>query len=574
MKHSLTEKTLKSPTQKDFNCIFQWLYRRLDPGYKFQKSIDAEVPPILKQLRYPFENRITKNQIAAAGGQNWSTLLGLLYWLMQLAQMMDRFSMGSYDDACAEAGIDVSGDRIVSRFLFHAYQDWLSVESDQAAEEALKPHVQAMESEFERSNSKLAEELRMYEAENEALKNQIQQLEKSAPDIAKQDHHFKILEDDKRKFEDYNTNVQSKIEKYESRVKILDTEVQKTDVELTDAEAERSQLQHAVDKQGLNIQDIDRMNSERERLQKAVDDTQTALEEASRAVLDKEMDTARKLEQLEGIIKRYNSLGYELSLIPSTALNAKGQSFELTLSLPTADSAHFSSSTSTSTRHRKSLAQDSTTSIPTADRLLASSTSGHNPSQLLSHHQHPRTSIRPHLLSLRTAVSNRRKALQEAHHTSLDLLHSTRDAVDEKNRDIEALTHRVRLAEQTYSSTRDQAATQHTQYTTAIEKLEGELVRLRRGVEEGVLALEQAEMEIVVAWEAMQVEAGEVREWLHRGVEAMLEDVVRFKVRIQRGLEEFEGWVVGEVEGELLDGEIQGGEELGLGADAEGDGAM
>jgi kinetochore protein NDC80 len=46
------------------------------------------------------------------------------------------------------------------------------------------------------------------EAENRALRDQIEEMEKNAPDMAKLDKHFRILEDDKRKFEDYNQNVQ------------------------------------------------------------------------------------------------------------------------------------------------------------------------------------------------------------------------------------------------------------------------------------------------------------------------------------------------------------------------------
>lgn len=424
MKHSLTQTTLKSPTQKDFNYIFQWLYRRLDPGYKFHKSIDAEVPPILKQLRYPFEKSITKSQIAAVGGQNWSTFLGLLHWMGQVAQMMDRYSRGSYDEACAEAGVDVSGDRIVSRFLFQAYQDWLQVgpDDDENADDALVPHVQAMEAEFERSNAKFAEELKMYEAENEALKAQIEEVERSAPDMAKLDKHFRILEDDKRKFEDYNANVQSKIEKYESRIKILDHEIQKADIELDTAETERAQLQHSVDKQGLNIQDIDHMNTEHERLQKSLDDTQIALDEVNKRVLDKEIDTSRRLEDLEAAVKRYNSLGYQLSLIPSTGSNAKGQSYELSLNLPDGNNAVFSASTSTSRRHRS----------PEVDRLLADTNLGHSPSTLLNL-ANLRTSLRPSFLSLRKEINERRKVAQESLLSNLDLLTSTRDALSENH---------------------------------------------------------------------------------------------------------------------------------------------
>lgn len=533
MKHSLAQDFWRSPKQKDFNYIFQWLYRRLDPGYKFQKGIEAEVPPILKQLRYPYGERITKSQITAVGGQNWSTFLGLLHWMMQLAQMMDRYHVGSYDNACAEAGVDVSGDRIVSRFLFHAYQDWLQVgpDDDDNAEDALVPHVQAMTAEFERSNAKFAEELKIYEAENEALKAQIEEIERSAPDIAKLDKHFKILEDDKRKFEDYNANVQSKIEKYESRINVLDTEIQKTDTDLDAAETERSELQESVDRQGLTIQDIDRMNTERERLQKSLEDAQTALEEISTRVLGKEQETARKLEELEAIVKRYNSIGYQLGLIPSTASNAKGESYELSLNLPETTNNLFSTSTSTSTSQPN----------PDPDRLLSAPHSTPN----------PRTHLRPTLLHLRTTISTRRATTRDHHATSLDLLHSTSDALSEKNRDLDTLSHAVHLAESAYLTLRDNSATIATQNTSRIEKLEADLAKMRAGLEEGALGLEQRELEVQVEWEGMQGEAGRRREALHRGVEGLLEEVVRFKVRVQRGLEDFEGWVGGEVEGEL-----------------------
>ncbi|KAK5260286.1 kinetochore-associated Ndc80 complex subunit ndc80, partial [Exophiala xenobiotica] len=229
MKHSLTQNSVKSPTQKDFTFMFQWLYRRIDPGYKFQKSIDTEVPPIMKQLRYPYERDITKSHLVAVGGQNWPRFLGLLHWMMQLAQMLDNFTRGAYDDACVEAGVDVVSDRIVFRFLFGAYQDWLQMgpEDDEESEQAaLQPHIQAMTDEFERTNAKHAGELKIYEAEHEALKAQVEEFERNAPDVAKLDKHFKILEDDKKKFEEYNANVQAKIEKYDSRIKILEAEIQ------------------------------------------------------------------------------------------------------------------------------------------------------------------------------------------------------------------------------------------------------------------------------------------------------------------------------------------------------------
>ena len=542
--------------------MFQWLYKRIDPGYKFQKSLENEIPPILKQLRYPFANAITKSMIVSAGGQNWFTFLAMLHWMMQLAQMLDRFSMGAYDEACAEAGVDVSGDRIVFRFLFGAYQDWLQVgpdDDDDSAEEALIPHVQAMAAEFERTNAKYAEELKMYEAENAALKAQVEEFEKNVPDVAKLDKHFKILEDDKKKFEDYNANVQVKIEKYDSRIKVLEDEISKTDAELQAAEQDRLTLQQHVDRQGLNIQDIDRMNTERERLQKSLDDTVIALDEVNRRVSEKETETARKLEDLEAIIKRYNSLGYQMSLIPATASNAKGASYELSLNI--ADTSNgFSSSTSQFSSSQSGSRRRS----PETDRLFADTNVGHLPAQILN--LDLRGTIRQAFISLRKEINERRKKAQETDLNARDILDSVGEALSEKHTEVDTLSHRVHLAQQAHAELRESTATAHTQTTAQIEKLEKELARMREGVERGVLELEQREMEVGVAWEGMREEAGRVREQLHAGVERALEEVIRFKVHVQKGLEEFEGWVGDEVEAELV-GDVGANAEGGGGAD-------
>jgi len=512
--------------------------------------MDQEVPPILKQLRYPYAGLITKSQITAVGGQNWSTFLGMLHWMMQLAQMLDNFQRGAYDDACAEAGVDVSGDRIVFRFLFGAYQDWLQIgydEDDESADAALVPHVQAMADEFERVSAKHVEELKIYEAEHEALKAQVEEFERSAPDVAKLDKHFKILEDDKKKFEDYNANVQAKVEKYESRIKVLEDEIQKVEQELGEAEQERLSLQQSVDRQGLNIQEIDRMNTERERLTRSHDDALTTLDEVNKRVLEKEAETSRKLEDLEVIVKRYNSLGYQMSLIPASAANAKGADYELSLNL---SDLNFSTSQS---RRRAS---------PDVDRLLADSNVGYSPVHLLN--LDLRSSVRNAFVSLRKEINERRKAAADADLNARDFLDNISEALCEKNTEIDNLNYRVNEASRTYGSLKENGQTAQVQQTSAIEKLEKELARMRENLEKGVLELEQREMEVGVAWEGMREEASRVREELHSGIEKMLEEIIRFKVHVQRGLEEFEGWVGEEVEGELL-----GDDGMGEGADGE-----
>ncbi|KAL9576171.1 MAG: hypothetical protein Q9212_007323, partial [Teloschistes hypoglaucus] len=550
MKHSLGQNSLKSPTQKDFNFIFQWLYHRIDPGYRFLKNIDAEVPPILKQLRYPYEKSITKSQIVAVGGQNWSTFLGMLHWIMQLAQMMDKFEAGEYDNACAEAGVDVSGDRIIFRFLSEAYRDWLQVDEGEDEDDAGKivaPHIKTMAAEFERGNKKYAEEMKLLQAENNSLRKQIEEAERDAPDIAKLDNHSNILQEDTQKFEAYISSMEGKIEKYESRNQLLQEEIHRTVNDLKAAEQERSDLQASVDRQGITIADIDSMNVERERLQKSSESTALKLEETKKRSADKETEANALLEDLERHVETYNNLCYRIGLIPSTAANAKGQDFELRL----ATSTH-------STQQQQQQQQQHPNDFKSSTHRSA-----HSDARLLSEHQTGyalpthilpcdlRQTAKPLLLTLRKEISDRRSTALDTDLRNHELLDSIKEAIDDKQAEVEALEHRVRAAEEEFEKTREVAGTQKAASDAQIERMEKELGRMRGGLGQSVGLWEQREMAVSIEYEQLTLHANSLREELHTEIEKMLNDIIKFKVHVQKSLEDYEGFVVEEVEGEL-----------------------
>ncbi|KAL8637329.1 MAG: hypothetical protein Q9228_005387 [Teloschistes exilis] len=549
MKHSLGQNTLKSPTQKDFNFIFQWLYHRIDPGYRFLKNIDAEVPPILKQLRYPYEKSITKSQIVAVGGQNWSTFLGMLHWIMQLAQMMDKYEAGEYDDACAEAGVDVNGDRIIFRFLSEAYRDWLQVdegEDEDDAEKIVAPHIKTMAAEFERGNKRYAEEMKLLQTENNSLRKQIEEAERDAPDIAKLDNHSNILQEDTQKFEAYISSMEGKIEKYESRNHLLQEEIHRTVNDLKAAEQERTDLQASVDRQGITIADIDSMNIERERLQKSSESTALKLEETKKRSADKETEVNALLEDLERHVETYNNLCYRIGLIPSTAANAKGQDFELRL----ATSTHSPQQQQQQQNDFKSSTNHNNRSAHSDARLLSETQTGYAlPTHVLS--LDLRQSTKPSLLTLRKEISDRRSTALDTDLRNHELLDSIKEAIDDKQAEVEALEHRVRAAEEEFEKTREVAGTQKAASDAQIERMEKELGRMRGGLGESVGLWEQREMAVSIEYEQLTLRANALREELHTEIEKMLNDIIKFKVHVQKSLEDYEGFVVEEVEGEL-----------------------
>lgn len=487
MKHNLSHKTMSQPTQKDFNLVFQFLYHQIDPSYRFQKDTAVEVPPLLKQMRYPFEKNISKSALGAVGGNNWSTFLGLLHWMMQLAKMMEHYSTGQYDEACAEAGFDVSADRITFQFLSGAYKEWLSIEDnvtdeDAETEKRIQPHIDAMAAKFEQANAANLEQVRQLEAESKALQERIEDLGKSAPKLQKLDETIKILEEDRQKFENYNNSMEAKVEKYSHRADLLQQEIEKCEAEMAEAEAEREELQRKVDEQGLSIQDIDRMNSERERLSKGVESTQQRLEETKERTGKKEAETGSKLDELESAVQRYNSLGYQIGIIPSTAQNAQGHEYELRLNVnagPDFTASQLGSSNS------KSLA---------SDRLLADANNGYQPQHLLPHADLKTT--KRQLQDLRKDISERRNLALEEDMAKVDMLDKTREALEDKHSELETLKHRVGVAQEEFEKMREISNQQGMASEAQIERMEKELSKMRATLGESVQLMEQREMNV------------------------------------------------------------------------------
>lgn len=87
--------------------------------------------------------------------------------------------------------------------------------------------------------------------------------------------------------------------------------------------------------------------------------------------------------------------------------------------------------------------------------------------------------------------------------------------------------------------------------------MEKELAKMRAGLTESVQLMEQREMNTNIEYEQLTLRANALREELHTEIEKMLNDIIKFKVHIQKNLEEYEGFVVDEVEHEL------GGDEEG-----------
>lgn len=424
-------------------------------------------------------------------------------------------------------------------------QEWLSIEDDDDEEEEAKrriqPHVEAMAAKFEQANAANLEQVRQLEAESKALQDQIDELGKSAPRLAKLDETIKILEEDRQKFEQYNASMDAKVEKYTHRAELLQQEIEKCEAEMAEAEADRDDLQRQVDEQGLSLQDIDRMNTERERLIKGVESTQLRLEEAKERSSKKEGETGAKLDELESAVQRYNGLGYQIGIIPATAHNAHNFEYELRLDLNSGPDFGASQQFSASTSRPK-----------VAERLLQDAEHGYAAHLLLPTPDLKLT--KRHLQDLRKEISERRNTALEEDMMKVDMLDKTREALEDKASELETLQHRVEAAQLAFEKAREVTTTQGMASETQIERMEKELGKMRAGVGETVALMEQREMGVNLEYEELCFRGAELREELWGELERVVRFVVDFKIHVQGSLEGFEEFVAGEVEREFGSG--------------------
>jgi kinetochore protein NDC80 len=191
------------------------------------------------------------------------------------------------------------------------------------------------------------------------------------------------------------------------------------------------------------MQDIDRMTSERERLQKGIESTTLRLEETKKKVAEKEVEASKKLDELERLIDKYNSLGYQIGLIPSTAPNAKGKNYELQVTV--SEGPNFSSS---QMGHSQQLGCSTD-----GDRLLADPVTGYQPHQILN--LDLRGQVKGTFLGLRKEISERRSAAMEMMMKNHDLLDGIKEAIEDKRSEVDALEHRVRAAQEEFEKTKE-----------------------------------------------------------------------------------------------------------------------
>jgi kinetochore protein NDC80 len=493
MKHPLTPKTLKTPTQKDFVMLFQWMYRRMDPGYKFAKSIEHEVYFLLRLINYPYLESINKSQIAAVGGQNWPVFLGMLFWMVQLNQTLETYE---WNNEQAEKSDETMLSQILDRYASRSYRAYLANEHDFSE---YKTEVRKEISEFSESIRSSIEEAR---GEIGQLQKRKDELEKEAEGYNALERKREALESDLVKFQAYIDAMESRKTKWNSVLEKITDELTKSQQELHEVETIGEALQSQIHEQGLSPQDIDNMNTERETLSKNLELIAGRHEELLKLNKEREVQAHRLHEALEASLQRYTTLLYRTGLSSTSDI-------DLNISiLP-----------------------------PFTEENL-----GLRPEALL-HNKELRNHIRPSIIQQRHVIGQRLHRTQDECIRLQEENDRINESLIDKREQVESLEAKLHMAKIAYDELYENMNSEAVASNAKIEKMERELQMIMSGPQQQLLRLTQRAKAIEIEYEEIEGTAMTAKASMNKEIDRMIHYLIEFKIHVQTSLEDYENLV-------------------------------
>lgn len=194
----LSQKILTSPSSRDFQHIFEFVVRLIDPTFCFQRRMEEEVPIVLRCLGYPFT--ISKSALSAVGSPHtWPTLLGALNWLSGLL---------IYDDARRQNEMkDVESDlKALREYRFN--------------ENVAKAYIRFLQGE-DRVPDLDHELIQFFEAEKFAQAAEVETLESDCRELANTLHALNTQPSPLHLITDHRVALETNIEKFSHLIPML-----------------------------------------------------------------------------------------------------------------------------------------------------------------------------------------------------------------------------------------------------------------------------------------------------------------------------------------------------------------
>ncbi|KAJ1727543.1 kinetochore-associated Ndc80 complex subunit ndc80 [Coemansia biformis] len=532
---SLAPRTLATPTVKDFQNIFKFLYAQLDPRYTYVKKFEEEAIQILRGIHYPYVSNISKSHIYSAGSMStWPGLLAMLMWLVELIECVTQMSPQEVDVNSPEFKDSAQFvDRVFFDYLSQAYPVWLDSGDEPPELEGV------LARQFELKNASLISETEDVERRLAEARAELDGLvSNESPRVLLEQEHSELLAD-KQKYETYIQRLESR---HQRMVDVVTGQKQQHDaaqLEQMALEKRRAEVQAVVDAQQISTEDVDRMNTERNQLLDTLKGVQEKGREALQKVWDREMRLQRILDDIENLAQDYTSKALKLGLIGTRRFRVA----------PTAsggdDDGNGDGGDAEAGGELLGVAGEDP--LGGVDVELVVNTRTDDRKQVTS-------------VDLRRDV---RPALQRACDVFASQLYATQNAVLELREQMDQLNEkrmeqqervgemdkRVKRHNQRYQELRDSIMAETRAAAAKIEALEADIAAMRRDISQGELQSKAALTHAEAEWESVQRGCRMRRSEINEDVVTILEDAVQMKGHAEARLQELLQLVQGDVSG-------------------------
>lgn len=287
----ISAKILTAPSSKDFQNIFKFLYSQIDPTFVFDKKFEEEVPVLMKGLKYPFANDISKSQLQAVGSMHtWPILLAMLVWMVELIQIC--FNLEGCEDTM-NGRKNYESDEIFLEYLFESYKRFLAGIDDN------RDILERLEKAFDQRNESTLAEVHELMSRVKEIENTAAEISDDTP-LVKAQRENQTYASDIDKFKKFIEHLDLRRQKFFEVIHSLEQDIAQAENEYKESEELKAGYQAQVDAQPVCPEDIDKMNTEKDQLLKNLEALSRMKEEASKLFWEREVEVQKRMDLVSG----------------------------------------------------------------------------------------------------------------------------------------------------------------------------------------------------------------------------------------------------------------------------------
>lgn len=283
-----SHKTLGNPSNKDFQSIFKFIYSFIDstPFLKFEDDVLS----ILKLLKYPYCNEITRSQLTAVTPHTWPVVLSMMSWMADLIRRSDE----------TETQTATVEDEFYE-YVCEGYMKFMEGEEDESLDQQFMGKVSLM-------HSKEASEIEIQKKEVELMKSELDNLRSKFGDLSKLENKKKKINEDLNALIVNDKQLEAKKTKYISAIETIVEEISGIESKIEELVKAKNELLVQINSQTINPDDIKEMNIEKVELFKELERLKPERESLSKALKLAECKVAERTDENEKLAAEIHSL--------------------------------------------------------------------------------------------------------------------------------------------------------------------------------------------------------------------------------------------------------------------------